>query len=660
MLYSLAERCTVTSAIAHNLAADLAAQQIYVIPSVTNPSVTEMSIMRHAIALLNSWQLRPTGVVDAMLNMVKGYLWSKTGVFIAMPRDGNVVQSLLVLPSMIVFPHYGWMGDGTVVVRGGGSLIAPGEGQIDKWGNPIGSTDEVQGIYYTDVGVSTARYYELAREEYYQICPGALGYGAFQTTKPRAEGLISDIVEMIALDDYARGVMLNTDESQVVLWQNVSSTQLKEFSEKRKQMRELRRKAQPIPPDEQGLRLHATAKDPTRPANVIVADLRALPKDFDLVKLRQDRAEALCVRSGVHPRRATPNYQSERFGNSTVANTQQHDEPAEREIKITLEAFVTSVLMGGTRARAAMVAENSPENYAIVQRDVSIAQALSQSDWMSPEMKMSYALRQGMIQPSEAGTQAFRTGDSEPGETISLKSFATLVDRQGRPYVWEPPIVVQPSLNGRKAFDVEECTRLATGRYEEWIENELPTVVQGNRLDRSVLTEEVDDIANDVWSQVVRCYRSQTGNDQSPQVREILNYNRAAWLNAIASPEARPPVPTERRPGNNLWLNIWSQAGRIALGDATTDTLKATAAFFTPYIARYMNAIRAGVSATEWQGREGPVRWSRHALDSCGDCVAFEGVYPSYAAMLRRTRGLVPGDLRLTCSGNCKCDLAAV
>lgn len=678
MAYEFAMRCPAFTTLTNSVADEIAAQEVFIVPTESSPSASTILQAQEAVTILNHAMQKRDGVLDFIHIFVESYWASKTGAFILTPTTNGRIESIGILNPMLTFPYYGWQSQW----NSGGMIQAPViQPQVDSFGNPI---TQVEGIWFVD----GANYFTLPMGQYHQITPGATGFGAFLDTTPRAEFMMPWLLAYTAIVENLVDTMLCTDTSQAVLWQNVDPEVLKAYNAKLKIVRGKRRNNERIDPEDEGQRLHVTAREPDKPAHAEVVNFRAFPTDFDPIKTMDALQSDIALGLGLNPRRGSASSQSERFGNASQAAMLNSDEPGVRAVEHSLLDFVSGVLLGGIPLRADFMAGNSPKNYAVVAKDQVVAQTLSQlKDILSSDQQMAYLVRQNVLMPAEAGITSSRTGDgttkSFPPSHLIQRGWASLRWPDGMPIVYEPGIWLDPNV-GIKAlpekkqnllpsgdtfvgFNADDCAANAMSRYDAWISNELPHVVGTRGFNRHGLEEEVDDLAIELWGMMVNCLKSHIGNVRTQRVLWVLEALRLSWYDAIGSARLRQGNMT--KPQHNLFDELWAIQGMLLTGRAQPAQAAQIASHYSSYINRYFNALRSAFYASKIepateenpQGGElsqGPVKWVRNAQESCRDCIAFEGEYSSVKALLKRTGGLLPGDPRLTCSGNCKCNLA--
>lgn len=676
IIYSLWERCTATAAITASIAGELASSEIYIIPTETNPSATTLLLAKRYIDVINQAMNRPGGIVDFMTNFVSGYWASKTGAFIATPRDerGNIVGLSIINP-MLPRPYFGWTPVNPMQPEG------PQVPRLDPFTVPrISEYDTgmylAEGIWYTDGGLVSRNYYALPWEagHYWQACYNSLGYGAFQEGKPPAEYALPDIVSHIAINDYIRRTMLCTDDSQVILWENVDESRVITKGKQLKEVISRRKSGKKIDPSDEGVRLHVWAKDPDKKANVSAVNLRAFPQDFHPTDQLKYNAEMIALSIGVNPHRAAPDTQRERFGNAAQAAMLIADEPGLKAIKTVAQTFFTSVVMAGLPLRSEFQSMATAENYAIVMRDVQAAQVIAQAaDGMTPEQKTNYLLRRGVLIPSDAGQPYIRTGDSTaignpdtPGTPMTF-GYLSLRDAKGRSLTYEraaeiitrpryPAIVHSSAKKADAQFD--DCVGNILGLWESWITDDLPTVVDKAGLSRHGLVHEVDGITTEVLNAILKCAKSNGARSNDVRFRGLIDEMRMGFYNLMGSPELSH---ANVQPKNNLFDELWATAGKVLIGTASISTLQAIASTFTHDVARYLNSARCLVYFAQYAGTDVPLEWELGQTEQhCFMCPTFARTYKNFAELWSHTGGLLPGDIRLQCHGNCLCTLKAV
>lgn len=647
ILWNLYRHCPSMRTIAHSIASDISSQEVVVTPIQKNPAASTILQAKRAIDLVNNAMNRPGGVIDFVINLVDGYWGSKTGTFILTPRDmhGNIL-SIGVLPPNLPRPYYGYDNDAPVFFMNNQRPIL------------------AIGIWFVEPSIMGGNYFVLPADHYFQVCYGSVGYGAFQDGEPIAEQQISAIVTDIVLSDYYRKSLMATDDAQILLLENVDTKEFKAKSDQNKEVQARRRQGLPVNPEDEGNRLVVTSRDLDKPAKISTVNLRTFPEGFNPEEelTRLDQRLALAV--GVHPRRAAADIQKERFGNAAQASMLNTDEPGLREIKTLIKTFMSSVLLSGLPLRAEFVPRGTPENYWMVDRDVKLAQVVSQvKDVLPNEILQKYLVDQGMIDPGDIGMESIRSEDGTPVST----GWVTLRDRIGHLLTYEavstyPLLVPFPPFIGTKAADPEfvPCADAAVARWNEWIRDDLPSTVTRQNGVPAIsyygLKQEVDDITVEVYHDLIQCAKKHGGRSSDPRVRNILDAFKAFFYNVMGSPAIRQY--SENNPHNNLFDALWGLAGRIAAGTATIATMQAEATRFTKAIRRYANSTRAATYMVDGLKSTGAVDWVLGETEHhCNMCPAFARHYDSFDELITHTGGLLPGDVRLTCSGNCLCHL---
>lgn len=691
MCYEFALRNPAFMSLVDSVGDEIAAQEIYIVPTETNPSASTILQAQNSVQVMNHAMSKKDGILDFIKIFIESVWASKTGAFIMTQHDDHGrVNGVNILNPMLAYPYYGWQ----AAYGTGGMLKVPViNPQYDTSGNYI---TQAQGIWFVDTGfisgvwpaggVASGNYFTLPFGEYHQICPGATAFGAFLDTIPKAEHLMTYLLVHTAIVENLLDTMLATDQSQAILWQNVDPEVLKAYSVKIKSIRAKKLNNEPVDLQDEGLRLHVTAREPDKPAHAEVVNFRAFPTGFDPLSIMNELQANIALGLGLNPRRASPAAISERFGNAQQAAMLNSDEPGTRAVEHSIINFVTGVILDELPLRADFIAANSPKNYAIVAKDQVVAQSLSQlKDLITPEQAQAYLVRQGFLMPAEAGIPSIRTGDasskSEWPQSQKKEGWLKLRWPDGRPLVYEPGIYLDSKVglkarptpkqpDGAQAiFNTEECALNARMRYEQWMSYELPHLVTTNGFNRHALEEDVDDLAIELYGTMVNCLKSHVSNIRTPKARQQLETLKTAWYDALGSPRLRQGNLT--KPQHNLFDDLWAMQGMLMLGRATPADVARTASTYENYINRYFNALRSVFYATQVEQPSddnpdggplatGPVKWVRNAEESCRDCLAFEGTYDNINTLLKASGGLLPGDPRLTCSGNCKCNLEGV
>jgi len=639
LVWSTYKRCTATAALAHSAASEIAAQEIMITPTEANPSATTIMRAKYAIDLINSAMNRPGGIVDFIVNIVDGYWGSKTGAFILTPRDvhGNIL-SLGIIPPMLPRPYYGWDNNTPVLSPSMSSAVI------------------ADGIWFSELSLTGGSYYTLPFDSYWQLCYGSYAYGAWQDGEPIAEKQLSNIVTHIVLSDYVRRTITCTDDAQVVLWNNVDAVALQKRSTEQKLLAYRRRQNLPVNPEDEGTRLHVTERDPDRPADVKAVNLRAFPDGFDPEMQMNNFEQRIALGFGLHPRRIAGDVQKERFGNASQAAMLNSDEPGIKVLKSVIQYFINSVLLDGVPLRAEFNSRSSPENYAIVQRDQVVSQVISQlGDKITPEMAQAYLVRNGVLTPSDIGIDSLRASDGVP---LGM-GWISLRDRFGHLLTYNN--VLELAATTKKAVDplLEPCAQKAIERWTEWTVNELPTVIEPTGVSYYGLRQEVDDITIEVYHDLIQCSKSKGGRSNDSRVRTIYDAFMAFFYNMFGSPGLRRF--SDQKPKSNMFDELWAVSLLFyTIGAAEAGKrMQTIATRYTSVLSRYANATRAVVYMSEGlKNMSAPVTWVLGVTENhCNMCPQFAGHYPSFEEMIRHTGGLLPGDVRLTCSGNCKCRL---
>lgn len=652
IVWNLYRRCSAVRTISNSVASEIAAQEMVITPTEANPSATTILLAKRGIDLVNNAMNRPGGVVDFIVNLIDSYWGSKTGAFILTPRDshGNIL-ALGILPPNIPRPFYGYTADGSP----------------DFFSNSQ-NLNLADGIWFIERSLVGANYFALPADQYFQLCYGSLGYGAFQDGEPVAEQQLSPIVTHIALSDYMRKTTMATDTSQIILLNNVDTKEFIAKSNLNKELAMKRRNGIPINPEDEGNRMVATARDLDKPASITIANLHAFPADFDPEAKIVAYEQRIALGFGVHPRRAAADIQKERFGNAAQASMLNTDEPGVKVIKSMIQYFIGSVLLSGVPVRAEFLARNTPENYWAIDRDAKAANVVAQLGAnITPEMAQSYLVRQGVLEPRDINQTSIRAEDGVP----VARGWVTLRDRIGHILTYDSVNLldmptqssyVTSSQKSVVASEFQPCADAAIARYEEWIRNELPTTVVEQNGSKSLsyygLRQEVDDIAVEVYHDLVQCAKRNGAKSSDSRVRDILDNFRSYFYNLFGSPALQQFA--DKHPKTNLFNDLWFLSGALALGTSDIADMQSQAAKYVPILSRYANATRAAVymaAGLAFKGTGG-VDWVLGEVENhCGMCPAFARHYDSFAEMISHTGGLLPGDVRLQCSGNCKCHL---
>ena len=650
MIWQAAKDCSAMQRAIISVASDLASQLIYITPTVASPSSSDLRSAALAIDSINN-AIRLHGWRAFVMQYVAALWCSTTGAVVALPMNASNVKRMTILPSASTRPHYGLDQNGIPLsFPNGRSMMGPPE--------------SVQGVWWVDGPSDQAKWcYYLNQGEYYQDVWDGVGDSAFIIGRPPAEALISDIVSYTILTDYLRRTINGTDIAQYLVWSNVNMKQLMDESNKLAAIQERKRQGLPVPIGEERGRVSITSDRPDRPADVKAVDLRAFPSGFDPIRMRAQLQEDIAFGLGIKASRVSSDSQKERFGNASQAAMLQGDEPGVRVVRASLERMLQHIFFHGLPFRIDMRSDTAPENYARISADREAAQVVaSLGDVLTSEQKLAYLVSAGVIPPSTIGTPSIRSDEAETAGHKDLVRF-TLPD-------FSTPITLstikaverremEAMKAGMKAADdrSQRCMLQAQARWMEFMSEEVPDNWQSYGMDMAGLKEDVDRIARWLSDDVVACAlggirdaRARRNFEADSTIKAL----RAGLLNRLASPSSRATGYSVPR------TTLWRELEGLSRASSLEDYMSVIEKFGANTIARYYNAATSAVYEATFKDRDGGVRWVLGDARHCEDCVRFAGDYRSVRAMLSATGGRWPRDIRLKCSGHCKCSIEAL
>lgn len=637
MLWLISSRSPAFMRAANNITMSLGSRDVLISPTVTNPSATDIVTMERAASAINE-SVRRAGFFSSLAGaFVDGLLRSQTGAFAIPSRDGagNVVWFEFINP-LLPRPYYGFD-----PVSG---FILTMPTIKEKW---------VKGIWYY-ASPETVPY---VNDDYIQSVYGAYGSGAWLDGEPPAERILQDVTADATLADYMRRVINGTDLSQIITIANADVDKITEWRDGVQAIMERRARGEVIPVADMPKRLLLAKNSSLSQEDIRVAvhDLRILPKDFDLDQAMNRTAHSIAQGLGISPRWTAVQRAEERSGNATQSALINSDEPGMSMIESAFTALLARFLLPGASAMLRLQSASTPENYARLSADeIAVRNAVNMANLQVDKPIIDdYLLRNGVLAPSDVGNMSYSLSADAGYFTKAI------VPRQGPAVLafHRRPQISVASKELTVGEEFERCSVEATARYQAWIEEQMPTVLDGNRMNVPELRSDVDSIARTIGEEVVQCGRRYAAS-RNDAILVYLDHLRYGLYNRWGSPDLQTDRYPKPKPDENLYAALRAYLNDILIGRAGVEDLKRTARGFAFDILRYFAAASALAYIAAGTRHDGPVTWVLDELAKhCSECPKYAGTYSSYRAMLRTTGGKVPRDIRLQCAGGCRCRL---
>lgn len=651
-LWHITSRSPALMRIAQNAAFSIGAMDVLIRPTKSVLTDSEYSQLLVAANAINR-SARMAGEMASLAKaFVDGWLRSHTGaVCVPSILPNGDISSFQFINPVSVMPHYGFDSSGNLLPF------------------PTINNNEAKGIWYFAPGYILP----FATSNYYQAVHGSYGSGEWLIGDPPAHEIISDVVMDLMLADIERRTVGGTDLSQIVTISNASRKELEDWRDKvdawRKQ-RVIDANGMPVPYSTRPQRLtlySEAAASISEDVRVGVFDLRLLPKDFDLNKSRNTAAINVARGLGVSIRWAGEQISQTHSGNATEKALRDSDSPGMDAMQKSFTSMLQRMLLPDKPAYVKLVSKSVPESYARLEADktaAQVAQALLALG-VDKETYLQYLVEMGVLMPSAIGAVSVSAEEGD-GNTLQKTvasaqrhipngGVAMLVDAGNgvMPYIHKRPIAI-----ATKASGYEQCALQAMAAFDEWMNNQLPTMFDGNALDLVEASDDIDWITQTIAGQLVMCAKKQAGGVKNGRITNYLDLLKFSLFNRWGSPQinhrrTHPPTPSE-----NMYKRVASLAGAISRGQATEEDVKNAILHFRHDITRYFQATSTvGFIADAIKGG-GDIEWKLNDVGvHCSECPDYAGRYGSLAEMLIKTSGKFPRDIRLKCSGNCQCEL---
>lgn len=273
--------------------------------------------------------------------------------------------------------------------------------------------DEVAGIYWQD-----DRVYRLPRDYYHQTVDGGRGSSAFLVGHSKAEKGRVRIWLSATLEEYFQRVASGTDQSGVLIMNNLAYASLAQQMKKRK---EARKQPQTSTDDQGGILYVYNVSD--KPGDAKWVSFRAFPDGLDIIKLLGLAEDMVAATFGVKSWRVDPSGGADggKFGNAKKAVQLDAQEPGVQWVMGQLRSLMNNVFFsgmpilfqwaGGTNAADAIRLDNATK----------IAQAVSQTgNWLTVDEQRKLALDLGL--PRRVLSEDTGVAASNEGITKTLHS----------------------------------------------------------------------------------------------------------------------------------------------------------------------------------------------------------------------------------------------
>jgi len=646
LLLALAKRCSAWQRGIMFMASEMAVRDLVITPTSTNPSASDLLEAERVIGVINNAMLRTdgsNGLSDFFFQFVSGLFGSKTGCFIPFEGTLDRITGFSMLQHTLPFPAWNTNEDGI-----------PNTEYVEGWPTPT-------GIWYIERRLSSLRnnwgsFHYRDKSRYIQLT--AFGsparQGAFRDQFCPLEMCMSEVASYIATSDLVRRTLGRTDSSQLVLLNNIDETKLQKALKAREMIVARIKNGEDVPDGERNLRLTVTARDTDKTASISAEDLRSFPTDLSWSETLEVLSQLISLSMGLDKRHLAPSTIRNRLDSASQAAIENSDDPG---LKLAIQQFehlVSGTLLYGTAASGKLTSNASAETRMRVDTDAKIAQVMATLglDVKNDEVAKSYAIRQGLLRASDFGqTDPLRTSEG------LTKSFARLVDHQGNPIRYEHIQEISSKKLATKADpeNWQKCYDSARARVDDWIQTELPSLVDKYGLNKREFTADIDALALELGRELRKCAWKAAGKTRDPIITAKIDNLVDSFTLLIGSPQiTRFSIFPPR---TNLYEQILNMAPDLAIGRKSVDDVtKQAETWANKNLFRSFNATNSIGYETMAKGHPGPVEWKLNtSVQNCSQCLKIAGEYPSLADMLIASDGEYPSSPRLLCSGNCHC-----
>lgn len=610
LVYEVFMKCEAAQRIISAIAENIASRNVG-LRLLQNTPVAIEAKRRVENAILWSGGHTILGWQNTIKSLLRSMFGSVTGAFIPFQEDplGRVI-SFKVLDPLLPFPFWDSQKQEELVRIYGYSS--------DR------NYNEATGIWFTDGGRWSKNAYQLDQSQYVQMVDSAFGVGAFASGVPMAElSLVSMVLHISLMDTLRYGANAN-DPAQLVVLNNVDYNRLQKALTERQDAIAARLRGEQVEESKVKSRILVTNSTPQINADVKSVNLRSYPEGFNIQQLLSQVEETIGLNFGVNRSRVAGGIESARFGNATNVALLNADEPGMRFAESCVNELLRWVIGDDSKyIQVEFSGIDNAKNTLEVKYELDVAQTASQ--------------------------------------------LLSVMGQDGaRRYVESKRIVPSPAKvepeERKKEFDQDyvRCTLKATARWQDWIANELPNVVDGLGLNRTELQSEVRDIAVEINNEMVRCAMRAANQNRSTRLRLYFDQLRNRWLTLIGVPSQRGD--DTQFPKRNMYRDMVNLAPQIASGRADAATLQRIAEGYTHHIERYfLSASGAEFILRYPPDYDKPVAWVLDEVAKhCDDCPRLAGRYPNMRALLQASGNRYPRSLDLQCAGNCHCSIREV
>lgn len=337
--------------------------------------------------LLQSFN-RATGWNQFVREFVEDYFVSPTGHFTQLAFDGNGMPFQLgsisgnnPRPYYVVADEIFWDAD-IAFSMGSWAKSAP---NVD-----LAKRERVlfDGIWWTDGGLV----YRLPKEYYYQSVQSARGYGAFLVGMSKAEKARQRIWLSATLEEYLQRVASGTDQSGLLIMNNLAYQSLANELEKRKEARKKPKQAT----EDIGNILY-TYNIGEKEGNAQWVSFRPFPDGMDIVQLIEVSEEMVAAGYGIKSWRLSPSGDngSGKFGNAKKAVQIDAQEPGVQDVCAAIKGMLNNVFFKRMPLQFSWIGGTSAQDSIRLDNATKLSQAITQSPWLEREEMRAYAVELG-------------------------------------------------------------------------------------------------------------------------------------------------------------------------------------------------------------------------------------------------------------------------
>jgi len=363
--------------------------------------------------LLQSFS-RATGWHQFVREFVEDYLVSPTGHFTQLAYDGNgMPYQLGSISGNNPRPYYSvadeifWDSD-IAFSMGSWAKSAPSV-SLSKRERVL-----FDGIWWSDGGLV----YRLPKEYYYQSVQSARGYGAFLVGMSKAEKARQRIWLSATLEEYLQRVASGTDQSGLLIMNNLAYQSLANELDKRKEARK-----QPKPATQDVGNILYTYNIGEKEGNAQWVSFRPFPDGMDIVQLIEVSEEMVAAGYGIKSWRLSPSGDngSGKFGNAKKAVQIDAQEPGVQDVCSAIKGMLNNVFFKRMPLQFNWIGGTSAQDSIRLDNATKLSQAITQSPWLSNDEMRAYAVELGFpknILESDSGIASSSEGITKTGNNI--------------------------------------------------------------------------------------------------------------------------------------------------------------------------------------------------------------------------------------------------